>query len=146
VGDIIAGLIGIGFFILWLYCIFDAITTDSAIIRHLPKVVWVMIVILLGDIGSILWLALGRPRVWARRSQERQRSSGTLDTRGRVVAPPPAERSLDRLDPIVRYREEQARLRLDEARRQRREAELGPGTDTTRSAVPPEPGTDTPSG
>ena len=75
--DIVAGLVGIGFLILWLYCIYDVITTDEAIIRHLPKVVWLLIVIFLSDIGSILWLALGRPQIWTRQVHDPQREELT---------------------------------------------------------------------
>lgn len=45
---------------LWLFCLFDVITTDASRCRHLPKMVWVLIVLLLSDIGSILWLVAGR--------------------------------------------------------------------------------------
>jgi len=85
--------------ILWIYCIYDVITTDDAIIRHLPKVVWLLIVILLSDIGSILV---------------------------RIVPPSTAldDGSLDHLSPIVRHREEQTRLHLWETQLQRREEEL----------------------
>jgi hypothetical protein len=55
------GLIGFLLIALWLYCIFDVIATDEVLIRSLPKLAWLMIVIFLPDIGSIAWLALGRP-------------------------------------------------------------------------------------
>jgi hypothetical protein len=67
VPELVGGVVAIGFVVLWIYCIFDVITTDDAIVRHLPKLVWLMIVVLIPDIGSLLWLGLGRPRVWARR-------------------------------------------------------------------------------
>lgn len=59
-------LLGLGFFgflllALWLYCIFDVIATEDVLVRNLPKGVWLLIVIFLPDIGSIAWLALGRP-------------------------------------------------------------------------------------
>ncbi len=120
--DIIGGIVGIGFLVLWIYCIFDVITTDDAIIRHLPKLVWLLIVFFLPDIGSLLWLGLGRPRVWTRRAHnpDRSRQSGpSFDP-----ADPLDGRALDGLDPIVRHREEQARLRLWEAQLRRREEEL----------------------
>ena len=41
---------------MWIYCIYDVITTDDAIVQHLPKVVWILIVVLLSDLGSLLWL------------------------------------------------------------------------------------------
>jgi hypothetical protein len=52
------GLLLIG---LWLFCLFDVITTDSAVVRNLPKLLWLFIVLVLPDIGSILWLVAGRP-------------------------------------------------------------------------------------
>ena len=47
--------------LLWLYCIFDVISTDEALMRNLPKAAWVLIVIFLPDVGSLAWLLLGRP-------------------------------------------------------------------------------------
>jgi hypothetical protein len=123
VPDIVAGLLGIGFLILWLYCLYDVITTDEAIVRHLPKLVWLLIVLLLFDIGSILWLGLGRPRQWTRTVSERQRRPGnTLPVSGST--PGLDDPAMDHLSPIVRYREEQARLRMWEAQLARREEEI----------------------
>jgi Phospholipase_D-nuclease N-terminal len=47
---------------IWLYCLLDAITTDESRVRHLPKVAWVLIVLLLFEVGALLWLIAGRPR------------------------------------------------------------------------------------
>jgi hypothetical protein len=123
--DIVAGVVGIGFLILWLYCLYDVITTDDAIIRHLPKVVWLLIVLLLSDIGSILWLALGRPQIWTRQAHDPQRY-GSSRLRGPRATSPAVldDGSLDHLSPIVRHREEQTRLHMWEAQLQRREDEL----------------------
>ena len=120
--DIVAGIVGIGVLVLWIYCIYDVITTDDAIIRHLPKVVWLLIVIVLSDIGSILWLALGRPQIWTRQAHDPQRyGSHRLQT---SPAPTLDDGSLDHLSPIVRHREEQTRLHMWEAQLKRREEEL----------------------
>jgi len=56
------GFIGLLLLGLWVYCVFDVISTDSALARNLPKMAWLMIVVFLPDIGSIAWLALGRPQ------------------------------------------------------------------------------------
>ncbi|MGI8983142.1 MAG: PLDc N-terminal domain-containing protein [Acidimicrobiales bacterium] len=56
------GLIGFLLIALWLYCILDVIATDEILMRSLPKMAWLLIVIILPDIGSIAWLALGRPQ------------------------------------------------------------------------------------
>ncbi|MGH9018007.1 MAG: PLD nuclease N-terminal domain-containing protein [Acidimicrobiales bacterium] len=127
--DIVGGIIGIAFLILWLYCIYDVITTDDAIIRHLPKMVWLILVIVLPDIGSLLWLALGRPQIWTRQAHDPGRyGTSRMRATPAVSAPsgPPGldDGSLDHLSPIVRYREEQTRLRLGEAQLRRREEEL----------------------
>ncbi len=124
--DIVGAVIGIGFLALWIYCIYDVITTDDAIIRHLPKVVWLILVIILADIGSLLWLALGRPQIWTRQVHNPQRyGTSRLRTFPPTTAPPTLDDgTLDHLSPIVRHREEQTRLRMWEAQLKRREEEL----------------------
>jgi len=61
------GLLGLLLLGLWLYCLFDVITTDEALCRNLPKIAWLLIVLLLPDIGSVLWLVAGRPRAYETR-------------------------------------------------------------------------------
>jgi Phospholipase_D-nuclease N-terminal len=138
--DIVGGLVGIGLLILWFYCLYDVITTDEAIVRNLPKVVWFLIVLIIPDIGSILWLALGRPQIWTRQvhdprrygsSRIRTAPSGASDGPSRPID----DASFDHLSPIVRHREEQTRLHMWEAQLQRREdelrrRELGEGTNS----------------
>jgi hypothetical protein len=53
------GAFGIVMLGLWLFCIIDVITTDQSRIRNLPKLTWLLIVIVLPDIGSIVWLVAG---------------------------------------------------------------------------------------
>jgi hypothetical protein len=67
--DIVGAVVAVGFLVLWIYCIYDVIATDDVMVQHLPKVVWIIIVVLLSDLGSLLWLGLGRPRVWATSGQ-----------------------------------------------------------------------------
>lgn len=54
----IAGLLLLG---LWIYCVLDVISTDEMVMRNMPKIVWLVIVIFLPTVGSVAWLALGRP-------------------------------------------------------------------------------------
>ena len=54
------GALGLIMFGLWVFCIIDVITTPEERIRNLPKLLWLLIVILLVDIGSIAWLIAGR--------------------------------------------------------------------------------------
>ncbi|WP_188195822.1 PLD nuclease N-terminal domain-containing protein [Nonomuraea sp. SYSU D8015] len=53
--------IGLVTLVLWLYCLFDVITTPDPLCRNLPKVLWVIVVLLAPLIGSIAWLVAGRP-------------------------------------------------------------------------------------
>ncbi len=55
------GMLGLVLLALWLYCLFDVITIDPARCRNLPKLLWLVIVLLLPDIGSIAWLVAGHP-------------------------------------------------------------------------------------
>lgn len=47
-------------FVLFVVALIDIILRTGDQIRHLPKVAWVFIVILLPLIGSILWFTVGR--------------------------------------------------------------------------------------
>ncbi len=54
----LVGLLAIG---VWIYCIFDVIATEETLIRNLSRGLWLVLVIFLPTIGSVAWLALGRP-------------------------------------------------------------------------------------
>jgi hypothetical protein len=54
-------VIGLALLAFWLYCLLDVITTPEEGIRNLPKMLWVLIVVLLVTVGGVLWFLLGRP-------------------------------------------------------------------------------------
>jgi len=47
---------------LWIFCLVDVITCDESECRNLPKMLWLMIVLVLPDVGSVLWRVAGRPQ------------------------------------------------------------------------------------
>lgn len=46
----------------WLYCLFEVLSTAEGDARHLPKFVWFLIVLLGFDLGAVAWLLFGRRR------------------------------------------------------------------------------------
>ena len=44
-----------------LYCLLDVALSSPDAVRNLPKLMWVVLVILLPPIGGIVWLLAGRP-------------------------------------------------------------------------------------
>ncbi|MFI0352426.1 PLDc N-terminal domain-containing protein [Actinomadura sp. 9N407] len=46
----------------WVFALFDVLTTDESGVRHLPKFGWFLVVLLGLLPGALLWLALGRVR------------------------------------------------------------------------------------
>lgn len=121
------GLVGLAILALWIYCIFDVISTDESLIRNLPKVLWLIVVIFLPTIGSISWLLLGRPEragFAPGGSTYRPEPRGGADrwgtrTRG-VLAPDDDPRFLSELDERskkLRAWEEDLKRREDELRR-----------------------------
>ncbi len=55
------GAMGLVVLALWVFCLIDVITTDEYLCRNLQKNWWVLIVLLLFDVGAVLWLVAGRP-------------------------------------------------------------------------------------
>jgi hypothetical protein len=52
-----------------VFCVIDLIQTREDEVRNLPKIAWLLLILLFPPIGSIAWLAAGRPQAGpARRS------------------------------------------------------------------------------
>jgi hypothetical protein len=48
--------------VLLVYCVLNVITTPESDVRNLPKLLWLMLVIILPLVGGIAWLVAGRPQ------------------------------------------------------------------------------------
>jgi hypothetical protein len=88
------GAVGLVVLVLWVYTLFDVITSDPATIRNLPKVGWFVVVLLLGElaIGPVLWFLAGRPVTGASRSLPYKGNTGIppeYDRPGRAAAQSP---------------------------------------------------------
>lgn len=61
---IILGVLAIvaGLFALWLWTLIDAIRTPDEAFRAGSQLVWVLVIVFAQLIGSIVYLAMGRPR------------------------------------------------------------------------------------
>jgi hypothetical protein len=46
---------------LTVYCAVDAIQTEQSAVRNLPKMAWVLLIVLFPVIGPVTWLVAGRP-------------------------------------------------------------------------------------
>lgn len=47
---------------LTIYAFIDCLNTPEEEVRHLPKVVWVLIILLFSIVGPVVWLFAGRQR------------------------------------------------------------------------------------
>ena len=113
--DGVVGLVVLGF---WLYCVFDAITSDATLVRNLSKPMWVVITIFLFEIGAVLWLVAGRPRE-AARSLPYKGNAGVpaeYDRPGRAQASNPDDDAAF-LEGLRQRAEEQRRRAAEQARR-----------------------------
>ncbi|WP_327325381.1 PLD nuclease N-terminal domain-containing protein [Streptomyces sp. NBC_01210] len=111
---------------LWIYAFIDCLNTPEQEVKHLPKVVWIIIVLLFGEvlIGPVAWLVAGRAR---KVSADGSTSSERHRNRTEWVAPddnPDFLKSLkDEAAPSKEVKDE-ALLKDWEADLRRREEEL----------------------
>ncbi len=108
------GGLGLILFGLWIFCIIDVITTPEGECRNLPKLMWLLIVVLLADIGSIAWLVAGRN--WNRQPADLQYKGN----RGHAMPPNRARRASnpdddEEFQAVLRARAEEQRRRAREA-------------------------------
>jgi hypothetical protein len=87
-------LLGVVAFALWVFCLVDVIGSPSDRIRNLPKVVWVLLILFFPLVGSIAWLAAGRPENGVARRSRYERTAPAFpeyDRPGRAAAADPAK-------------------------------------------------------
>src|SRR3954452_14419993 len=115
-----------GFFLLLLaldvFCVIDLIQTPEHQVRNLPKIAWLLLILLFPPIGSIAWLAAGRPQSGPRPASAYERSVSQFpeyDRPGRAAAASPEsdEEFLRR----VRERAEEQRRKAAEEKKRREE-------------------------
>lgn len=59
----LGGLIVLIGVVMWLWAMFDVLTTRAEHVRALPKFLWVLIILVFFEIGAIAWFIFGRARV-----------------------------------------------------------------------------------
>ena len=96
--------------LLEVYCVIDAIQSKDQDVRNLPKIGWLVLILLFPLVGSIAWLVAGRPqRPRSRSACERPMPQfPEYDRPGRAAGPTPEsdEEFLRR----IRERAEEQRL------------------------------------
>ena len=119
-------LLGIVSFALWVFCLVDAIGSDSSRVRNLPKALWIVLILFFPLVGSIAWLVAGRPESGAVRRAPYERATPDYpeyDRPGRAAAVDPAKD--DEFLRQVRERAEAQRKAYDEKKKREREAGSG---------------------
>jgi hypothetical protein len=105
-------------FALWAYCLVGVISCPPNRVRNLPKLVWVLLVVLFPFVGSIAWLVAGRPtgeRANRSAHERAQPAFPEYDRPGRA-APQDPQRDEEFLR-RVRERAEEQRRRYEQSRR-----------------------------
>jgi hypothetical protein len=117
--------------VLCVFCLIDAITSRDDEVRHLSKVWWILLILFFPFVGSIAWLAAGRPVRAPRRLGPHERSASAFpeyDRPGRfAAADPEADEAF--LRKVRERAEEQRRKAREEKERQREAGDAGPEPD-----------------
>jgi hypothetical protein len=107
-------LAGLG---LTLYALIDCIRTDDSEVRGVPKVVWVLLILLVTVVGPIAWIVAGRNRS----------SPGPVQRPPGPVAPDDDPEFLRRIEQQRRLQAEDERLRRWEEELRQRDQDQGDG-------------------
>ena len=104
-----------------VFAVVDIILRDEGQVRHLPKIVWLFLVVLVPLLGTILWFALGREYPQRQAPRPPQFAPWASEP-----SPPPAPRDTrsteQQLADLEREIEEE-RLRAELARRRAQQGE-----------------------
>ncbi|MER5397724.1 PLD nuclease N-terminal domain-containing protein [Streptomyces sp. NPDC002599] len=116
---------------LWIYAFIDCLNTPEEEVRGLPKVVWVIIILLFGEVlvGPVAWLVAGRNRRGP--ADGSTPSEWHRNHRTQFVAPDDNPEFLNSLK--AENRKDESLLKDWEADLRRREEELKRREEQTRS-------------
>lgn len=103
--------------LLLVYCVLSIITTPDDEVRHLPKLVWLVLVVVLPLAGGLAWLVAGRARDGGPSLPYRGRGGPSVYERPRPVT----ATSPDDDAAFLRGLQERADAQRAEAARRRRE-------------------------
>jgi len=113
-----------GFFLLVLaldiFCLIDVIVSREDEVRNLPKIVWLLLILFFPLVGSIAWLAAGRPQTGPARRSAYEREMPHFpeyDRPGRAAGLTP-ESDEEFLHRVRERAEEQRRKAAEEKKRQ----------------------------
>lgn len=114
-------------FLLVIAALVDIITRQDWQVKHLPKMVWVLLVIFLPLIGSVLWFLIGREYGESdglggalARSRPRPGSRAQATAASSEFRPRTTEEQLADLEREIEFHEKQARLQQLKAEAERR--------------------------
>ncbi len=103
-----------------VYCVLNVITTPEAEVRNLPKMLWLLLVLLFPIVGGIAWLVAGRPQ-GAVNHRDTGRIPAEYDRPGRATAHSP-----DDDEAFLRRLKERADEQRKRAEQERRAHEADP--------------------
>ena len=118
--------------VLGIFCLVEAISSRDDEVRHLSKVWWILLILFFPFVGSIAWLAAGRPVRAPRRLGPHERSVSQFpeyDRPGRFAASDPAADE-EFLKKVRERAEEQRRKHREQQEREARGTdEAGPAPE-----------------
>jgi Phospholipase_D-nuclease N-terminal len=125
--DLLPGLVEI---VLLVFCLIDCIQTDPLLVRNLPKIGWILLIVILPIVGGIAWLVAGRPVAGSAGNAVPWRATATAGF-PEYERPGTPHRSAEAVDEQLRRdqervdREHEEALRRWEASLRERERKLG---------------------
>ena len=117
--------------VLGIYCLIEAISSRDDEVRHLSRVWWILLILFFPFVGSIAWLAAGRPVRGPRRVGPHERHAPQFpeyDRPGRFAASD-AEADAEFLRKVRERAEEQRRKGREQQRPADSQPESQPGSE-----------------
>lgn len=108
--------------VLCVFCVIDAIQSRDDEVRHLSRTWWILLILFFPFVGSIAWLAAGRPVRTSRRPGPYERSASAFpeyDRPGRFAAADPEADEAFLRKVRERAEEQRRKAREDKAARER---------------------------